>query len=199
MNAKVTYLQRAGACFLITGIAYLIFSFPFWFLGAVDEPGEGKLLLPFLFMSDHLLPQNLQGWAGAFGTISMLTGVVSLWKIGEPTGMGKRRNFLYVSIVGAVCYILGQWMPLPFAPLGAFFTGLGMILVGIASVREKVWMGWKRYVPLVVGCFPFLFMFPLLIITGNRPAAVIGFWGIPWMALGIAAWQRSKETASVLI
>lgn len=197
MNEKIIHLQRAGTCFIITGVAYLIFSFPFWFLGAVDEPGEGKLILPFLFISDHIIPQNLQSWAGAFGTVSMLIGVLSLWKTGEPTGMGKRRNFFYVSMAGAVSYILGQWMPLPFAPLGALLTGLGMVLVGAASIREKVWMDWKRYVPLVVGCFPFLFMFPLLIITGNRPAAVIGFWGIPWIVLGIAVWQRSKKISSI--
>ncbi|MDF7817601.1 hypothetical protein P1X15_08340 [Runella sp. MFBS21] len=193
MNEKVIHLQRASSCFIITGITYLVFSFPFWFLGAVDEDGKGRFILPFLVVMDDLIPQNLQSWAGLIGTLSMLIGAVSLWKTGEPTGFGKRRKFFYVSIAGAISYILGQWMPLPFAPLGAFLSGLGMILVGIASIKEKIWTGWKRYVPLVVGCFPFLFMFPLLIVTGNRPAAVIGFWGIPWIILGIAAWQRVSE------
>lgn len=192
-ETHITHLRRAAICFIITGITYLAFSFPFWFLGAVDEGGKGKLILPFLFLLDDLIPQNLQSWVGVIGTTSMLIGIVSLWQTGEPTGVGKRRNFFYVSIAGAVSYILGQWMPLPFAPLGAFLTGLGMILVGVASIKEKVWTDWKRYVPLVVGCFPFLCMFPLLIITGQRPAAIIGFWGIPWIVLGIVAWQRCSE------
>jgi len=190
---SVIHLRRAAICFIITGIAYLAFSFPFWFLGAIDEDAKGKLILPFLFLKDDLIPQNFESWVGVVGTISMLIGVVSLWKAGEPTGWGKRRNFFYVSIAGAVSYILGQVMPLPFAPLGALLTGLGMILIGVASSKEKVWTDWKRYVPLAVGCFPFLFMFPLLIITGSRPAAVIGFWGIPWMALGVTAWQQASE------
>lgn len=86
-----------------------------------------------------------------------------------------------------------SWMPVPFAPMGAFMTGLGMIIVGLASIKVKVWTGWKRYIPLMVGCFPFVFMFPLLIITGARTPAMIGLWGFPWIAMAVAAWQRSNE------
>ncbi|MFN8352932.1 MAG: hypothetical protein U0Y10_00675 [Spirosomataceae bacterium] len=193
MNEQISHLQRASTCFIITGLCYLTFGFPFWFLGAVDESGSAKVILPFLVVLEHVIPPNLQGWAGLIGTVSMLIGVVSLWKTGEPTGSGKWKKAFGVSIAGAVFYVLGQWMPLPFAPLGALFSGLGMILIGIASIKTKIWTGWQRYMPLVVGCFPFLFMFPLLIITGNRPAAVIGFWGLPWIALGLAAWQRVQS------
>jgi len=192
-ETHIIYLRRAAICFIITGVGYLIFSFPFWFLGAVDEGAKGKLILPFLFLVDDLFPMDWFFWHGPVATAAMFIGAFSLWKVGEPTGFGKRLNFLYISMAGAISYFLGQWMPLPFAPLGALLTGLGMILVGVASLKANVWTGWKRYIPLIVGCFPFLFMFPLLIITGNRPAAVIGFWGIPWIVLGITAWQRASE------
>ncbi len=192
-----TYLRRAAIAFLLTGIGYLIFSFPFWFLGAIDEHAKGKLILPFLFLRDDPFPLNLYFWHGPVAVAAMFVGEFSLWKAGEPTGFGKRRNLLYVPMAGAIAYFLGQWMPLPFAPLGAFLSGLGMILVGIASLKANSWADWKRYTPLIVGCFPFIFMFPLLILTGARPAAMIGLWGFPWMALGLAAWQRSKEVGSL--
>lgn len=192
-ETRVQYLQRAGIAYFIVGLGFVFFGFPFWFLNAVDESPKGHLILPFVFLVDDFSPATLNFWVIATTTFSMFFGAFSLWKIGEPTGFGSKRNFLFVSMAGGISYFLGGWMPLPFAPLGAFLSGLGMILVGIASLKTKIWSDWKRYIPLIVGCFPFIFMFPLVIITGSRPAPIIGLWCFPWMVLGIAAWLRSKE------
>ncbi|MEI7582604.1 hypothetical protein [Runella sp.] len=196
-ETKIQYMQRAAVGFMGMGVGFIYFGIPFWFLNAVDEPLKGKTILPFLYLIDDKLPLTLKFWVLTISTIFLFIGAYSLWKVGEPTGFGTKRNFLFVSMAGAVSYFLGGWMPLPFAPLGAFLSGLGMILVGIASLKTKIWSGWKRYIPLIAGCFPFLFMFPLVILTGARPAPVIGLWGIPWIALGIAVWQRSKELSSI--
>lgn len=192
-----TYLRRAAIGYFIAGLGFLAFGFPFWFLNAVDEAPKGRLILPFLFLLDEPLAGLLKNWIPFVSEVGMLIAGLSLWRVGEPTGLGSRRAFLFVPIAGAVSYLIAGIMPLPFAPLGAFLNGLGMILVGVASLKANIWAGWKRYAPLIVGLFPFLFMFPLLILTGARPAAMIGLWGFPWMALGLAAWQRSKEIKSL--
>lgn len=191
-NSNTSLLRRASIAFSITGLGYLAFGFPFWFLGAQDEVVKGKVILSFFYLRDELFPAELNFWIGFIGISAMFIGLFSLWKIAEPTGF-ERRNRFYFPMSGAIFYLLGTWMPVPFAPMGAFMTGLGMIIVGLASIKVKVWTGWKRYIPLMVGCFPFVFMFPLLIITGARPPAMIGLWGFPWIAMAVAAWQRSNE------
>ncbi|MBN8821815.1 MAG: hypothetical protein J0I82_07265 [Spirosoma sp.] len=193
MTNSINHLKRAGICYVLAGIGYLIFGYPFWFLGAKDEAMDGIFVLPFLFVNKVLFSLEPTFWVAPISIASMFIGAYSLWKAGEPTGFGPRRKWLVLAMIGAGIYFLGPWMPLPFAPLGAFMNGVSMILVGVATLKAKIWTDWKRYTPLAVGCFPFLFMFPLLIITGARPPAMIGLWAFPWMALGLAAWQRATE------
>ena len=193
MNMSNTHLRRAAIGYFIAGLGFLAFGFPFWFLNAVDKSPKGKFYPPFFFLVDDLLMAPAESWIQLVSSLGLLIGAISLWNAGEPTGFGSKRRLLFVPMAGATCYILSVWLLLPFAPIGAFLNGLGMIMVGIASLKANIWTDWKRYVPLVVGIFPFLFMFPLVILTGARPAAMIGLWGFLWMGLGLAAWQRSKE------
>ncbi len=196
MTTTYSYLRRAAIGYFIAGMGFLAFGFPFWFLNAVDEEPKGRLLLPFLFLVDDPLSILIKGWTPVLSDIAMIIGAYSLWTIGEPTGFGKKRAFLFVPLAGAISYLIGGLMPLPFAPLGAFLNGFGMILVGIASIKANIWTGWKRYIPLILGLFPFVFMFPLVILTGARPPAMIGLWGFPWLALGLASWQRAQEVSA---
>ena len=191
---SATHLRRAAFCYLIAGLGFLCFGFPFWFLHAVDAPASGShQIMPFVLLRDELLPATSAFWAQLLSSMGLFGGAFSLWKAGEPLGFGAGRGRLLVPLAGAVCYILGAWMVLPFAPLGALLNGVGMLLVGAATLKARVWTGWARFAPLLVGSFPFLFMYPLLALTGHRPAAVIGLWGIPWLLLGLAAWQQSKD------
>lgn len=189
----IHYLRRAAIGYLIAGTGFLIFGFPFWFLNAVDKTPKGRSFPPFFFLVDDLLMAPVESWVQFLSAAGLLAGSISLWRASEPTGLGTKRNLLVVPMAGAISYLLSTWLLLPFAPLGAVLNSLGMILVGIASLRANIWTGWRRYSPLIVGLFPFVFMFPLVILTGARPPAMIGLWGFPWLALGLAAWQRASE------
>ena len=197
--STVKYLQTAGICYLIVGAGFLCFGFPFWFLHTVDENAKGHLIAPSIFLLNVGFTLILKSLNLLIASIALFVGAYSLYKAGEPTGTGSNRNFIFVSFAGAVCYFLSNWLILPFAPLGAFLNALGMILISFAGFKTKIWLGWKRYTPLLAGIFPFIFMFPLVIITKNRPAFIIGFWGIPWILLGISALQRSKEISMSII
>lgn len=190
------YLRRAAFGYLIGGLGFLAFGFPFWFLGAIDKSPKGTFTPPFFFVVDDPMAALANNWIQLVSAIGLAVGAYSLWQAGEPTGFGKRRAMLFVPMAGGISYILATWILLPFAPLGAFLNGLGMLLVGYASVKANVWTGWKRYAPLIVGLFPFVCMFPFVILTGARPAAMIGFWGFPWLVLGLAAWQRAQEATN---
>ena len=191
-ETKIQYLQRAGIAYMVAGLCYAYFGFPFWFLNAVDKPIEP-------FSMTNLFTLTLQNWYILVTGIVLFMAAYSLWKVGEPTGFGTKRKFFFVLMAGAICVFLCTWIVIPFAPLGALINAIGMILVGVASVRNRIWSDWKRYTPLLVGCFPFIFMYPLLILTGARPPGMIGLWSVPYLLLGIAVWQRSKELASIQI
>lgn len=186
---KIKKLQLAAICFIITGLGFLHLSFKFLFLNAVDDLPKGHDIAPFVFLNDEIGFE----FVPFVSILALLIGAYSLWKIGEPTGFGTRRNFFFVTIAGTISYNLAAIMPLPFAPLGALLCALGMILIGIASIKTKMWTGWKRFTPLLIGLYPFIFMFPMLIFTGTRPPVMIGLWGFPWLFLGIAIWLRRKE------
>ncbi len=197
MENSTTHLRRAAIGYLVAGMGFIAFGFPFWFLNAVDKTPKGKFTPPFFFVVDDPMSALASNWIQLVSAVGLAVGAYSLWQAGEPTGFGKRRSLLFVQMAGGISYIVATWILLPFAPIGAFLNGFGMILVGYASIKANVWTGWKPYTPLIVGLFPFLFMFPLVILTGARPAAIIGLWGFAWILLSLAAWQRSKEISSV--
>jgi hypothetical protein len=64
--------------------------------------------------------------------------------------------------------------------------GLGMILTGIAVLRAGRWQGWRRYIPLLFGLYPFLLIMPYVFLTGAPNFAAIGGWGLPTLLLGVA-------------
>lgn len=68
-----------------------------------------------------------------------------------------------------------------------------MVLVGIATLRARVWRGWRTFTPLLVGLYIYLVPFPSLIITGNPPGILIGLWGVSWLLLGYAIWSSVRE------
>jgi hypothetical protein len=193
MTTTYSYLRRAAISYLIAGMGFLAFGFPFWFLNAIDKTPKGKFTPPFFFVVDDPMAALADNWIQLVSVIGLAIGAYSLWQAGEPTGFGKKRAMLLVQMAGGISYVLATWILLPFAPLGAFLNGLGMILVGYASLKANVWTGWKRYIPLIAGLFPFVFMFPLRFLTGARPAAIIGLWGFAWIALSLATWQRAQE------
>jgi hypothetical protein len=100
---------------------------------------------------------------------------------------------LFIPAFGATSYILHYLLLLlihqdikVFMPLGAFFTGIGMIIVGFQTLKGGEWKDWKKFTPLLVGLYPFVVMFPVLLLTGSPNVYLIMLWGLPWLLLGIA-------------
>ncbi|WP_460960781.1 hypothetical protein [Spirosoma litoris] len=197
MENTSRYLHRAAIGYFIASVGLLAFGFPFWFLNAIDKMPKGRFFPPFFYLVDDVSGIWLTNWPQLIGSLGLLIGGISLWQAGEPIGFEKKRRLLVVPIAGAISYLLSIWVILPFAPLGAILNGLGMIVVGVASLKSKIWTDWKRYTPLLIGLFPFVFMFPLRFLTGARPPAMIGLWGFAWLALAVAVWQRSAEVKNV--
>lgn len=71
-------------------------------------------------------------------------------------------------------------------PAAAVLTAISMVMAGIAVLRTRHWVGWRRLVPLATGVYPFLFMFPFVVVSPNPSLVAIAGWGILWTLLGIA-------------
>ncbi|QHT68789.1 hypothetical protein GXP67_20110 [Rhodocytophaga rosea] len=115
---------------------------------------------------------------------------------------------LLIPFLGQVCYAVSAWLstqqvmtllPLPLTQIGALLNAIGMLIIGIIVVRVKVWQGWQRWIPLSVGLYPFLVMFPILILAGGRPpSTIIGAWGLIWAILGLSIYSTASKKTPVI-
>jgi hypothetical protein len=128
---------------------------------------------------------------GALIYLTLLAGVVALALSGA-SGPGT----LFRIGVGAAALGLGLFVTAELAAEALFavaplLTGLGMVLAGIAVAREGRWVGWQRWIALVVGLWLFVVILPVMAIVGEPPAVaavwtLVG-WFVCWALLGLAA------------
>ncbi|MBC7922701.1 MAG: hypothetical protein H7Z75_16605 [Ferruginibacter sp.] len=138
--------------------------------------------------------------------IGFMSGLYALL-ITDATGRsGLRKSILLIPFMGQLAYLTTSLLPnqavmtllpIPLPQLGAILNAIGMVLVGIAVLRNDAWHGWSRLLPLLTGLYPFLVMFPVLVITGHPPRALIGLWGLVWMALGYAIYSIAAYAKSI--
>lgn len=74
----------------------------------------------------------------------------------------------------------------PLLPAAAVLTAVSMVLAGVAVVRSGRWAGWRRLVPLAVGVYPFVLMFPFVAISPEPNLLTLAGWGVLWALLGLA-------------
>jgi hypothetical protein len=77
------------------------------------------------------------------------------------------------------CPRLADQVNEPLPPVGAQVVAFGMILVGVAALRAKVWRGWRVPAPFVVGLYFYLVPFVGFIPMGtgkppHTPCSVVG-------------------------
>lgn len=176
----------ATLCFLLPGICYLA-EFVIW----------------SSFPRSHALDGVLGGlWTLGQAGILVILMHLYRWKIAG----GSKWKALGVSIAAAgaisyaINYIFGYWLHMNtrmFLPLGALLQGIGMLITGIQVIAGRQWPGIKGKLPLLVGLYPFLVMFPLLVATGRPDLAAILGWGVPWLLLGIALKQAGNEAGTI--
>lgn len=110
-------------------------------------------------------------------------------------GLGALGHILFV-LFEAYGLIMGDLPPVfPLAPLT---SAVGILLTGIAVLTAKRWQGWTRWMPLLTGLYPWLFMFPFLFITGEPNEYTIGLWGLVRLVLGLAI-RAQADTAQLVV
>ena len=164
-----------GAGWLVNGVVSLVLSQP---------SGAAFIISEVFWIGIHVL--LLIGVVGL-----ALWGVVPGWFGGIALG---------IALLGRVDFVLAEIHSLSIGddtsfllPLGALITAVGMTLVGIAVLRAKRWGGWQRFMPLLVGVYPFMTLFPFIFITSEPSMLAITGWGLPWLLLGYAIWSSVPE------
>jgi hypothetical protein len=124
----------------------------------------------------------------------VLVGLVGLVRSCPPGETLSRRGFT-VAIAGRVVFLVAEIVAIAVVddeialfPLAAILSAVGMIAGGVGILRSHRWDGWERFAPLAMGVYPFIAMFPLVAITGERPNTSVALWGITITAVGVAMW-----------
>lgn len=172
--------------------------------------GLACLLGGLLFLGINLLPPHSSPLLLDGVSVLLLVGLV-----GGPLGVrglygfgqGKVRRLggvgAIITLLGLLVYLIGVFAnrlnpELGFLyALGALFSGLGMLLAGIAVMVARQWPGWRRFAPLLVGLY-YVLMIPIQVIffigpTGEPSHLLLGCWGVTWALLGYALASADRQ------
>jgi hypothetical protein len=146
------------------------------------------ILLMFVDENSRYKPLGDMFWN--IGLIFIVVSMFLFHKLNLNGKSGWRKFSLFIPVIGCLSYQVGAitgYFGEPiiiFYPLGALLTAVGMIVVGIQVIMAKQLKQWKRFTPLLVGLYPFIVMFPIVMITGSPNIYAIMLWGLPWKIVG---------------
>jgi hypothetical protein len=123
----------------------------------------------------------------------LLAGLLGLARAGV-AGRGRLAvSGLTLSVFGTLVLTLAE--PVVLVNLGVANVifgiavpamALGLILAGLAVLRERRWGGWHRFTTLACGVFIPLVLIPSFALPGLWFHYAIGVWGIFWLLFGLA-------------
>lgn len=183
-------VKRAGTFYAAGGAI--------WFLTIV-----GSQLMGFPWSEAHTPAFSIAEAIFIVVQSFLLIGFFGIWQSGGVSGSTFGKLAFGLAALGHLLFvvveihslIIGELSPLfPLAPLS---SAVGILLTGIAVLRAKQWQGWTRWMPLITGLYPFIFMFPFVAATGETLDIAIGFWGLIRLALGLAIRAQASEPAMV--
>jgi hypothetical protein len=147
----------------------------------------------------------------ALANVGMIGGVLSLifLDVGRPRWLARLGAALSVlgnllRIIASVLLIVAPAQAdayLPFVLLSILLVVLGLLVLGVTTLRGRQVQGWQAWLPLVIaGC-----IFGIVpTYDGNRYLhfILLGLWGLPWMLLGYVVFThaaaRQQATAGQL-
>lgn len=156
----------------------------------------------------------LAGWQPAWGPVAQavlhlgaLALVLALASAGVAgSGVAARAGF-GLAMAGQALFMVAE-LVYPASPdsgdilfgVGPLLTGSGMIVVGSAVLRTRIWPGWSRLLPLAVGVWILVPVIPVLIATGGPPDPLalltLIAWDVLWCVTGVAVLARMRGFAA---
>jgi len=134
--------------------------------------------------------------------VGLVLGLVAVWSAGIVGRTSLARSGHLLAVGGMVGLTLTELVAIVarhddmdttrVALLGAAYgvvsiaAGVGLVLEGIAAMRERVWDGWRRWLLLVTGVWVFVPMMPALALSFLGARLAITGWMLLFAALGWA-------------
>ena len=177
MNAPQR-VRVAGTVYAVGGLLWLVLTAVLAVVFGGDPPGTSPAFVPSQVLYIILQVLLLGGFVGVY------------WSHGVRGVFGQIAFGL--GVLGHLVFVAGEAHSLfigansDLVALGALVSSVGILLTGIAVLVAKGWQGWPRWMPLLTGAYPFVFMFPFLIIYGDPSSFAIAGWGVPRLLLGLA-------------
>ncbi|MEJ2890683.1 hypothetical protein [Actinomycetospora aeridis] len=88
---------------------------------------------------------------------------------------------------------------LPLYQVAPIVSGVGMVVLGIAVLRARVWAGGTRVLPLLVGLWMLVIVIPAVIVTGGPPAfaaaLALAIWDLLWLGTAVAVLTHARSAA----
>lgn len=78
-------------------------------------------------------------------------------------------------------------------PIATTAIGVGMVAAGVGVLRTRRWRGWRRWMPLACGAYPFAVTFPVFATAGEPNFLVLSGWGACWLVLALALGSAAHE------
>jgi hypothetical protein len=140
-------VRWSGPCLIIAGLMQLVIG-PLQQVSPVAPPSLDFSIRNGLIAVTHAL---------------VLVGVIGLARSGAAGDAWLGKIGLGLAIIAGALFIPAELSIQVNQPLGATLDGicamglgLGMILAGAAVLRAGRWQGWRRFIPLLFGLYPFL-------------------------------------------
>lgn len=155
------------------------------------SPG-GFLVAESAFLANHVL---------------LLVGLVGLARSGAPGTSRTGRTGSWIAITGmgllsvceawAMTFVNSAWPTAQTDLLDIAYgvstiaIGIGLLIVGGAVMRSRIWHGWPRYVPMSCGVAVFVIVLPGVFGPMLLGRLVLTAWMLLFAALGLALMRTS--------
>jgi hypothetical protein len=181
-------IRMAGTLYTVGGALWLCWIVG-WPLLTGELPGPGSRFFTLAEIGFIIIQALL--FIGFFGI---------WWSQGVGTGLFGKIAF-GLGLLGHFLFVLAELFALAtgneiLLPVAALTSAIGFILTGIAVLRAKCWQGWGRFTPLLAGIYPFVGMFPFVLISDEPSYIGIGLWGLFRLLLGLV--MREQASLSVV-
>jgi hypothetical protein len=139
--------------------------------------------------------------------------VIAAWGLAVSGAMGAGRAprwGAWLAVVGTLLLTFAELNTMRFAELDAVkanegfvgatygiscnLIGAGMLVAGIGVLRARLWSGWRRWMPLIIGIATFVELTPGMFGGYVVARLAIGFWLLLFGALGQALRAESRGT-----
>lgn len=120
---------------------------------------------------------------GRAGLVIAVAGMVGL-TITEVAAIAARGDDLDTTLVQVLNGVYG---------VVTIMAGVGLVMAGVAAMRERVWSGWHRVVLLVTGIWVFVPMIPALATSFLGARLAITAWMLLFAAVGWAVVQSRRS------